>query len=731
MLARRMNCVDSAKGQLGREVNGGTTIAGTMILAQLAGIQVFATGGLGGVHKGGEASMDVSADLTELGRTPVAVISSGCKSFLDIPRTLEFLETQGVCVGTFADGRLGAVDFPAFWTRDSGSPSPRTIRDEKEAAAIIFAQSQLGINSGLLFANPIAQEFSLDKDQMDETMAQARSDAQEAGMTGPANTPFVLSRIRELTQGRTVRANRELVFANVVRGAKVAHGLAQLQAPTRQLVRAMQPAGVPPALLETARPQDQATANDSQTAAVHESETLPPRKVEAESGGSDNKPPVELVVVGSVALDVACHASEWNLSTSNKANITSSVGGVGKNIAIAAAECGVYTSLQTRIGAPSIATGHIESFLNFASFRLGHFYVSRYVFPGLQSAQYVALNHINGELNAAAADMSIFEAPQPPRSPLFSSRTSERINAAKPPSWLALDANHTPDLLAQYMTDDGIKNIAFEPVSTIKAGRIIDALAITWGQQERTARAGVALVTPNQLEAAAIAGKIGQLAPDMKSMLPFPHYATDNLDIVEQTERGRAEQKQLELWQVSSGNVFSMDVARQTLRDAIALLSFSRTVAVTLGPAGVLMVQRSSGAEPVKSELSSDSTFSWVQSSGKPEERGDNANHTVSIKHFPAPRLDGPVVSVNGAGDTFTGVLLAGLTRGFTLNHAVNTAQAAAAATLLTTESVSELIKPIFEEAANAVNVALPKDTRCKLRKAIKATRRRKSRSKS
>jgi pseudouridylate synthase / pseudouridine kinase len=121
----------------GKYFNGGTTIAGTMILAHLAGIRVFATGGLGGVHRGAESSMDISADLTELGRTPVAVISSGCKSFLDIPRTIEYLETEGVGVATFADGREGKVDFPAFWSRDSGVRSPVTIQDEREAAAII------------------------------------------------------------------------------------------------------------------------------------------------------------------------------------------------------------------------------------------------------------------------------------------------------------------------------------------------------------------------------------------------------------------------------------------------------------------------------------------------------------------------------------------------------------------------------------------------------------------
>lgn len=120
-----------------KSFNGGTTISGTMLLAHLAGIKIFGTGGLGGVHRGAESSMDISADLTELGRTPVTVVSSGCKSFLDIPRTIEYLETEGVGVGTFADGRTGKVDFPAFWSRDSGVKSPVTIADEIEAAAVI------------------------------------------------------------------------------------------------------------------------------------------------------------------------------------------------------------------------------------------------------------------------------------------------------------------------------------------------------------------------------------------------------------------------------------------------------------------------------------------------------------------------------------------------------------------------------------------------------------------
>jgi pseudouridine-5'-phosphate glycosidase/pseudouridine kinase len=200
-----------------------------MVLSRLAGIRVFGTGGLGGVHRGGQDSMDVSADLTELGRTRVAVVSSGCKGFLDIARTLEFLETQGVLVGTFADGRTGNVDFPAFWARDSGIKSPFVVPDEKQAAAMILAQEQLGIETGMLFANPIAEEHGIPKRDMEKVISIALREADEKGIAGSANTPFILKRIAELTHGKTVPANKELVRANVARATRVAVELSKLQ----------------------------------------------------------------------------------------------------------------------------------------------------------------------------------------------------------------------------------------------------------------------------------------------------------------------------------------------------------------------------------------------------------------------------------------------------------------------------------------------------------------------
>lgn len=228
-LSRRDLGFIAGLGLRGQKLNGGTTIAGTMILAHLAGIKIFATGGLGGVHRGGENSMDISADLTELGRTPVAVISSGCKSFLDIPRTLEYLETQGVGVGTFADGRIGDVEFPAFFSRDSGVKSPQTIRDELDAAAIVYAQSALGLQSGLLFANPVPEDSAMTREEIDSIISEAVAEAEGKGISGNANTPYILKRIRELSKGGSIKANTALVEANVIRGTKVAVELAKLE----------------------------------------------------------------------------------------------------------------------------------------------------------------------------------------------------------------------------------------------------------------------------------------------------------------------------------------------------------------------------------------------------------------------------------------------------------------------------------------------------------------------
>lgn len=218
------------KDQNGKPYNGGTTVSATSVLAHLAGIKVFATGGLGGVHRGVEATMDISADLTELGKTPIAVVSAGCKSFLDIPRTIEFLETQGVSVATFADGRTGNVQFPAFYSRDSGVVSPLTVQNATEAAQMIHAHDLLCLQSGMLFANPIPQEVEVPFEQMEVAIKQALAEATQAGATGAKSTPYILAKIKELTGNESLVANSALIEANVTVGTSVAKALTELKA---------------------------------------------------------------------------------------------------------------------------------------------------------------------------------------------------------------------------------------------------------------------------------------------------------------------------------------------------------------------------------------------------------------------------------------------------------------------------------------------------------------------
>ena len=202
----------------GLGTDGATTVAGTMIVAHMAGIRVFATGGIGGVHRG--HPFDVSADLTELGRTPVAIVCSGAKSILDLPLTLEVLETQGVPVIG-----IGTDTLPAFYTRSSGLPIDACVQTPDEAARIIEAQWRLGASHGILFAVPVPQGAELPADVAERAIEQATRDADAQKISGKALTPFVLARVTELTEGEARRANVALLVNNARMGGQIATAL--------------------------------------------------------------------------------------------------------------------------------------------------------------------------------------------------------------------------------------------------------------------------------------------------------------------------------------------------------------------------------------------------------------------------------------------------------------------------------------------------------------------------
>ncbi len=201
-------------------MDGATTVAATMIIAALAGIRVFATGGIGGVHRGAETTMDISADLEELAVTPVCVVCAGAKSILDLGLTMEYLETKGVPVIGFRTDEL-----PAFYTRSSGYSVPWRCESAEEIANAINAQQEMGYHGGMLVVNPIPEEYSMDNAFISEAIDKAVAEANAIGIKGKDTTPYLLAKIKDLTEGKSLSANIELVYNNVRLAASIASSL--------------------------------------------------------------------------------------------------------------------------------------------------------------------------------------------------------------------------------------------------------------------------------------------------------------------------------------------------------------------------------------------------------------------------------------------------------------------------------------------------------------------------
>ncbi|KAK5149056.1 hypothetical protein LTR04_000140, partial [Oleoguttula sp. CCFEE 6159] len=703
----------------GERFNGGTTIAGTMILAHLAGIKVFATGGLGGVHRGAESSMDISADLTELGRTPVTVISSGCKSFLDIPRTLEYLETKGVAVATFADGREGKVDFPAFWSRESGVRSPMVLRDEMEAAAVIHAQHLFGLKSGLHFANPVPEESGMPKADMDALIEEAIKQANAAGISGSANTPFVLAKIKELSGGRSVTANRALIEANVKRGTLVAKELVKLERDGAEEIAARD--AQQPRIFRGLDAVDVRSASPRPS-----SDSLSQKLLEkAEKEVSDlplNQPPVEqsvdIIVAGALAVDFPCDYSPPSssdstaspaLQTSNPARITQSLGGVAHNIAQAAHLLGSRVRLCSAVaddlsGRAALAT------LSAQGFDAGGIKVLD-ASSGLRTAQYVAVNDAKKDLFVAMADMSILEAVSTPAKPPSSSDVLTsfwlpQLQREKP-NWLVLDANWPAPALHRWLRAAQSINakVAYEPVSTAKAPRLFTATT-----------------TPTLLPPYLPSSSSSSSSPFL-SVFPNPlvHIATPNiheLSALHAAARAAALFDRADWWSVidalgippTGARVRMALASTPDLVDAgvpqmsIQLLPFIPCILAKLGQRGVLLTQLLGAVDP---RLEEAHAAPWVLSRSAEAGEGVGVGGVYMRLFGPAEVLrEEEIVSVNGVGDTFLGTLMAGLVgrRGEKVSGAkriedlVGVAQMGSCFTLRSAEAVSPRLGELRRE---------------------------------
>ncbi|KAJ5745664.1 hypothetical protein N7520_010846 [Penicillium odoratum] len=625
-------------GLAGKPIHGGTTISGTMILSQLAGIKIFGTGGLGGVHRGGEYSMDISADLTELGRTPVTVISSGCKSFLDIPRTLEYLETEGVCVGTFADGREGSVDFPAFFTRDSGFRSPRVIQNEAEAAAIVYAQSKLPVTSGIHFANPVPLEASVPKAEMDAVIEEAVRLADVEGYHGSDNTPFVLAKIKELSGGKSVVANRALIESNVKRATRVAVELAKLEELDRGSAAQHMPSF--PSI-----PRSDQTAP---TQPEPEPVSNIPQVVASETENAD------VVVAGSLAIDLSCDYTPFGNEsvqvapvphTSNPAVIGQSLGGVGHNVALAASYVGsdvlfcsvVADDLSGRAALASLETEGLST-------------AGIQVLPptsGTRTAQYIAINDAKKDLLVAMADMGIVELPEKQLD--FDGFWEPLLEKAKP-KWLVVDANWRPEVLAKWTTlakKHGAR-VAFEPVSTAKSRRLFtqngDSAVI--GPTQTVPNHAVSLACPNRLE-------LGAMYAAAREALLFDSPGWWAVIDAMGMSQGGSRQR---LVYLTSAALVDEGIPQQSIQ----LLPFIPCIVTKLGEAGALLTQL---LPPGDSRLTDPAYAPYIIARASPSP--DVSFGGVYMRLFPPAAKLSPedIVSVNGAGDTLLGVVVAGLAK--------------------------------------------------------------------
>ncbi len=205
-------------------MDGATTVATTMIIAAMAGISIFATGGIGGVHRGAQKTFDISADLEELAMTPVTVVCAGAKAILDLPLTLEYLETKGVPVLGYQTKELAA-----FYTRHSGLEVDYQVDSPEELAKAIFVKKELGLQGGILVTNPIPEEYSMDPAVINKAIDQAIAEAEEQGVHGKESTPFLLARVKELTGGDSLDSNIQLVYNNAKLAAKTAVELSKLK----------------------------------------------------------------------------------------------------------------------------------------------------------------------------------------------------------------------------------------------------------------------------------------------------------------------------------------------------------------------------------------------------------------------------------------------------------------------------------------------------------------------
>ncbi|KAI5961296.1 hypothetical protein CANMA_003816 [Candida margitis] len=641
---------------MANKLNGGTTIASTMILSHLAGIKFFATGGLGGVHRDvpGNFSMDVSADLTELGRTPVSVICAGPKSILDIEKTLEFLETQGVFVGTYNEDGKPAEDLklPGFYCRESLAASPFGFDSFAGAASIVHNQNLMDLQSGNVFCIPPPKATALDSNFINEIIDKANRKARVEGISGKQLTPFLLSEIAHATKGKSVDCNISLVKNNARAAAQIANEYYKLSLTPTALVSGNE---------DTASEKGRSNQSESDRAVQ----------------GSN---PIRLLVVGSVALDtISTISTKPKLKDSNIGKITNSIGGVGYNLALASSYVSENTRLISRVGTDFAGDTLIhqiekEGIVNSTFTRgLGN------------SAQYSCVHDDKGDLIVACADMSIIEEPG------FSEQVIDEITHQKP-NFVLMDCNLSSDAMSSIVEHfqgqkNGAPGFIIEPTSYIKAQRLSQVNSAVFPHNK------IKLITPTVEELNTVYESLEKTYKlDLEKWFPI----LDAMNI-----NGAMRDKLMKL--------DSKLCARGVFQQCFHLLPFYQNILVKLGDKGILMVSLVTN----HTDLKSIPTTSKYRPTATVVNDADSKLGVV-VEYFDVPieNQNLSVVNVTGAGDTMVGYLAAKLAnlnneenwlnsevrsceQVWTKWESIHKAQLASGLTLMSEKSVSEKISSL------------------------------------
>ncbi|XP_062611598.1 uncharacterized protein LOC134273423 isoform X1 [Saccostrea cucullata] len=404
-------------GVISSKLNGGTTVSGTMVVANMVGIQIFVTGGIGGVHHGVQETMDISADLTELGRTPVTVISSGIKSILDIGKSLEYLETEGVAVATYGSSR----EFPAFFTPHSGFQVPYNLINPTQAAHFIEAQMKMQLKSGILIGVPIPASDASQGEIIQLAIDSAILEAKKEKISGKDVTPFILEKVNELTGGASLEANMNLIHNNARVGSQIAYKLSKLLKSKK------------------GRPNiSQVTKHTEETEKT------------------------DVVVIGGSIVDFYARVNSDNFQSNGATypgGVDQSFGGVGRNLADGLTRLGVNTLFISAIGKDS----HRAGFKSYCS----HMNLEAVLeLEGQRTATYCAVLQKGGQLLFGIGDMDIHSQ----ITPEYIEKYREAIEEAK---MVCIDGNVTVEALRRALQITQANNIpvCFEPTDIHKASK--------------------------------------------------------------------------------------------------------------------------------------------------------------------------------------------------------------------------------------------------------------------